>query len=437
MKKFFFCLLLLTAGLLSAGENDFSAFLQELLEQNSDYQQAVNRLEQERAFHKIEKSLQWFDLNFIYRDVDNDIFRDERSNIIETADIAETDRRWRLEMNRTFFPKDFDDEADEINARMRLLRYRQEMFLARMTCLNDIIRDFINWFEAAGKMDIIKQRLQLLYHENLILEELYSETMIDPRTLIDNLEEIEDKEDDYYDNKQICDFFSEKYGDLLSEFHQLYQLWISENAQPDTISFKQNIEKQIAEIGTEKKKIANRLKFGYFHFYLPEIELTLSFNKRQIRQSWDINKNGNLSVIKRKQNEDFLLGEIEFSLPFNVFSNTGGKLALLKAFERELHYRTRNIILDWQKLKVNRLTSLQDYQWEFKRKSRLKELHDLNLQIFRFKFEEEPTLLGDNPQMKLDREILRTKQAALDYEITRMKLYKEIFLINSLREDFE
>ncbi len=433
IKLLFF--ILISINFLLAQENELANLLNELLLKNPDYQQAVNRYEQEKAFHRIEKSLQWFDLNLIYRDIDNDIFRDERSNYLEKTDIAETDRRWRLELNRTFFPKDFDDEADEINARMRLLRYQQEKILARWACLNEIFRDFINWHEAAEMMQIRQRHLQLLYRENQIWEELYAENIIEPIVLINNLVEIEDKEDDYYDNQEIYDFFLEKYGDRLNEFQQKFSLWSDVDILPDTTAFKQEIKQQIDYLSNESKKISNRIKFDYFHFYLPEVELTLSLNKREIRQTWDINRDGNLKTMKRKQDENFLLGEIELSLPFNIFSNTSGKHAVLKAYERELFFRTENMILDWQKFKVRRLTSLQNYQWEYKRKSRIEELYLRNLQIFQTKYDEEPTLLGDNPQLKLEREIIRTKRAELDARIAEMKLFKEIFLINSSQED--
>jgi hypothetical protein len=434
MRFYLLAVIVLIAACLYASDDALNLLLEDLLLLNTDYQQALTRWEQTRSTNRIDKSLRWFDVNLIYRDIDNKIFRDERSNYVELTDIDETDRRWTFELNRTFFPKDFDDASDDIKSKIDLLRYEYELTLCRLTSLEDIFSDFIDWYEAANKMKILQQRLEILLEENSILEKLFSENKIETEMLILNLEEIENREDDYYDFKEIADYLWQKYD---FNFEQLQNLMLESFPvidSADTNRFNISIDQRIKTINQQNRPIAKTIKANRSFFFLPEIDLSLSYQQRRIKQKWDIDKDGSFRLIDRKQNEDFWQGEIEISLPFNIFSNLGGKYSILKSFERELYYRTRNLIDDWQKFRIDRLTSLLNYTYEYKRKSRLAELYQINLKTMQKKVEYGSYSLVGNPQIRIKKERIKADQSELELKIAYLKIWKETYLINSFEE---
>lgn len=421
---------ILLFSVLSAQESDLENLLDFMLEKHPDYQQSISRYEQEKALYRIDSSLNWFDINFVYQQYENNFIRDETETTLEHSEVEEKDKRWRIELEKQFFPKDFDNAIDAIGSRLDILRYEQDTILSYYTCCSDIFDDMIQWFEATNEIKNLEEKLDILYEQNIALEELENQNLIDPKILIDNLEEIDDSEDDLYDFKEISEVYERKYGKILDDFLQKYEAYFSTAEKPDTLVFEQKINTEISNLNREIKKIANKIKFNYFHFYLPEINLTLSYNWRETRQDWTIEKNSNLSERERDQDEEYPEAEIEFSLPFNIFSNTSGKLALLKAYERELHYRSKEMILSWHTFKLERINYFAEAQLELKRKSRLNELYDRNLNIQTQKFNEEPSLLGSNPELKLQTETLKAKKAEMGKKIAEMKMNKEIFLIN-------
>ncbi|MDO9576923.1 MAG: hypothetical protein Q7J16_03480 [Candidatus Cloacimonadales bacterium] len=428
-------LFLLLCSLLAAQQADFQSYMTELLEKNSNYQQALSKFEQEKALTMIDKSLGWFDVNFIYKQYDNDFIRNETKTVLEHSDVVEKDKRWRLELDKQLFPKDFDNVANAINSRLNLLRYEQELALSRYNCISDIFADMLVWYEAAGMIEILQERLEILYQQNIILEELDLENVIEPETMIMLLEEIDNREDDLYDYRETASLMNSKYGDILDEFYNKFQLYIQQNDQPDTLLFSQGIDAKIKMIKKDVQGISNKIKWNYYNVYLPEVNLKLSYNWRENRQDWDIEKSGLFETMTRNQDEEFPEGEIEFSLPFNIFSNTGGKHALLKVFERELHYRSRELQLAWQSFKLERINFYQEAKLELKRKTRLHELYVRDLNLQKTKFQAEPSLLGTNPELKLQKETIKAAEAEMKMKMAEMKLYREIFLINSFGEE--
>ena len=428
-------LIILSSICLAAQSGDFPVFMADLLENNPDYMKALSRYEQEKAFYTIDKSLGWFDMNFVFQQYDNDFIRNETKTVLEHSNVIEKDKRWRLELDKQLFPKDFDAAADAIGFRLDLLRFEQDLSLLKHVCQAEILDEMIEWQEARQMAALLQERLDILYQQNRILEELDLDNIIDPEILILNLEEIDDRETELYEFKQLDSFYERKYDNILSEFYDTFQIFIKQNALPDTILFEQKINWEIAHLNQAIQAVSQKIKFNYFYFFMPEMNLTLSYNWRETNQNWDITKNGVYENLLREQNEEFPEGEIEFSLPFNIFSNTSGKLALLKASERELHFRSREMHLAWQEFEVERINFYHAAQLELKRKARLKELYDRTLHIFHKKYQEEPSLLGSNPELKLKKETIQTAEAEVDHQIAEMKLYKEIFLINSFGED--
>ena len=186
--------LLFIITLVQAQVNNLQELTDSLLSGNATYQQAVSRYEQEKANLSIQNSLSWFDINFQYRQYDNDYTRLESGDEIEDADVEEKDKRWGIELSKQLFPKDFDNVTDAVGTRINLLRYRQELKLAYYRAAEEIWEELALWQEADAQSQVLQSRLQILYQQNQTLEELYSQKDLDPELLILNLEEIEDKE---------------------------------------------------------------------------------------------------------------------------------------------------------------------------------------------------------------------------------------------------
>jgi hypothetical protein len=425
-------ILFLAAGWLFAQDNGLKVFVDTQLGKNADYQQALNRFEKARAVLTIENSLNWFDINFSFRQYDNNYTREEENSDYEYSTVNEKDTRWRVELEKQLFPKDFDHVSDMISSRMDLLRYRQELKLAYTDAADDILSDLIDWYEVELGMVALQSRLDILYNQKQVLEDMDLENLVSPETLILNLEEIDDKEDDLYDYKKLAAGFRAKYGNILPEFTSAMQTYL--NAAADTLSFMRHIEQEHQALQKDIRKLAGKIRSSYFHFYLPEMTMTLSYNKRETRQDWDIERNGIFKTMLRRQDEEFPEAEIELSLPFNIFTNTSGKLALLKAYERELRFRGSDLQEAWESMVVDRLASYHAATLELNRKTRLNELYGRHLSLQLLRYGEEPSLLGSNPELKLQRDTLKANEMQTDMRVAEMKLYKEIFLINNLGE---
>jgi hypothetical protein len=428
--------LLLPAGMLFC-QNSFPAMMDSLLQKHPSYQQTVSRYEREKALFTIDKSLDWFDLNFIYRQYDNDFIRDETVISLEHSDVEEKDKRWRIELNKQFFPKDFDNVKSALGSRLDLLRYRQEARLAHATVSAEILDDMIAWFQAEKKVSFLQSRLYILYRQKELLDELDGGNQLSPDLLIANLEEIEKREQDLSEYKRLASVYQIKYGDILPVFLDRFQSYMKGSSLPDSLSFIRKVVQQTNELKHETGKITGKIKIAYFHFFLPEINLNLSYNWRETKQDWDIEQNNIFKNKTVKQNEVFPEGELELSLPFNLISNSAGKLSLLKAYERELQYRSKDLQDAWQNFASERLSSYQAANLELSRKTRLSELYTRKLEIQMDKYREEPSILGNDPELKLQGDTVKADEARAEAQIAEMKLYKEIFLINSLGEDIK
>ncbi len=429
-------------SLMSASEIGLITFemqINSLLNNNSDYQQLLNRYEQEKAEVKIEKSLSLFDVNFAYQNWENDITRDDLETILEESKIQEEDERWKIELEKQFFPKDFDATADKIDSSINLIRLEQELILAKSECLSDALDDIIDWYEADEMIQILEQKLKIISRENAILEELNKENIIEIKTLIENLEEIDNLEKDIADLQKICKKSMIQFNTPINVYYEtMFQQIINENTSPDTIKFLQIVDKNREDkLIHSLREIRRKIKISYLKTVLPEVNLSLSYNWRNTEQEWDITKNDLVENMLRTQKEEYPEFGIEFSLPFNIFSNTSGKLALLNSYQNEIGYRFDELQLKWASFLSGRIISYRIARQRLTRKKRLKDLYNKNLEIIQNKFAEEPSLLGENPDLKLQKEKIKTQKADLEYKVAEMKLHKEIFLINRFGEEAE
>jgi len=435
-----FLLIIILCSVLSAteiGVMSWESLIDILLNNNSDYQQLLYRYNQEKAKAQIEKSLSLFDVNFSYQYYDNDIERDETETVLEESKIKEEDERYRVELNRQFFPKDFDASSDNINYSINLLRYEHELAIGRSECLADIFDDMIDLYEALEISKIQKQKLEILYDKKAILDELQKNDIVDIKELIENLEDIDDLEEKLADQKKKISRFMRRYDGEFKAFLCPFQSYIEQNPQPDSILFKKIVSERRSDLIKIHKRILRKVKINYYKILLPEVELSLSYNWRNTDQDWDITKNNNYENRIRNQSEEYPEGEIEFSLPFNIFSNSIGKHALLRSYEHELEFRFKEIDSEWFEFGDERVQSYLSALESYQRKNMLKEFYNQNFIMVQNQFMEEPSILGTNPEMKYKQEKIRNEKADLEFQIAEMKLFKEIYIINRFGEKTE
>ncbi|HHE38670.1 MAG TPA: hypothetical protein ENL20_08880 [Candidatus Cloacimonetes bacterium] len=442
MIKIFNILLFLLVFLnpLFSNENDLTSFLENILQNDLDLQKKENRLKTLIARDKIERSINWFDINFAYRKTSNELTRDqtEKQNEdqkLEHSDIKEEGERWWIELNRTFFEKDFDSVYDLLNAKLDITLGKFELDIFRIERSADIFSDFLEWKRADLVLEISHEKLKLQYKENMILERLFENNVIEPDDLIENLAEIKKIEKEISQQKEVISQFNKTYKNLNVEFYEKLELFsqIGDN-KADTTAFKEKISASLSALNSMQKKILSSLRRKYYYFYLPEINLSLSYQKKNIFQDWEIMEDEEFKLRERDFKELYPEAEVELSVPFNFWGNTSGKYHLIKSLERGVLTKFAEAEKELQqfenKLINDFITALKDFSWQEK----IFELQKIKFERIKKKYEAKPSLLGKNPEIAYKKEEFKYKKAELDFEISQMKLYKEIFLINYFAE---
>ncbi|MCF7918563.1 MAG: hypothetical protein K9N06_01460 [Candidatus Cloacimonetes bacterium] len=434
MKIRFIIILLFCCGLL-AGSESFSTFLAELLHENGDYQKVLAKNEQDIARYYLNRSISLPELNVIYQNDSNDILRDELKTTTfteqENTTISENDERWQIELSKQFFPKDFDNADDEIGNAIDLMTNRADLMIAKDQILEKMFDDMIDMFEANKMIGIISAKVAVLIQENAILVTLENQNIIEPAELIENLEELETEEKKLQEYRETYDTLHLQYGNINEEFIRLFTGYMVKETSADTLSFDARIADQINSITKSGSKISRKIKKNRMLCWLPELTTSVSYNWRNIDQDWDITKTGVEEFWDREQTEEFPELKLELSLPLDFAGNLKSKSHLLRAYEHELGQSKQELAADIKKLQKKRHNALQNYQLRLERKQQLLRLRAKQAQSVEDKFIAEPSLLGDLPQIEREVAILKVTKAETELNVTKMKLFKEIYLINN------
>ncbi len=434
-KRFLFISILNLLSVSIVFAADFNSFMEDVLNEDTKYLQKVNRLNMEVAENKIERSVNWFDINLSYRKYSNDKIRKQTETTLEYSDIDEEDERWRLELSKRLFPKDYDDVSDDLNARINILRFQHEVELYKISRMDDIIDDLIESFEAASKASILKDELTILNRENRILEELQSKNITQPGDLIKNIKDLNKKENELAGWEETASWYALNYFETCQKFDNSFSEYIDKTSEiPDTILFQETLTRKIEELNKKSKKISGSINRKKYYFFFPELNISLSYNNRKTYQDWNITENSYEYLRERDFEEKYPEGEIELSLPFNIFSNISGKKQMLNSFDNEIQIRGKEMVTSMRALELERINSFQKALNNFKRKKRLWQLYDEQFFKIKAQFDSRPELLGTTPEIKLLKEEIKMRKAELEYKISEMKLYKEIFLINYFGE---
>lgn len=417
---------------------DFNKLMEKILADDIKFQKKENSLNLLIASNKIEKSVNWFDINLKYRQHTNDITRDQTEpSKTEYSDIVEEDSRWSIELNKCFFKKDLDNVHDLIEYRLDIIEAQQELVLYKIERLDDLINDHIKIFEAQKQIELFKMELDILNRENQILEELYSRNIIKTSDLIKNLESIEKKESSLSNWNEILEKQKLEAKKNIPSFLESFENYIQKTSLiVDTTTFKQRNEEYIKSYKKQLKKVLSIIKRNSYYFYLPEINATVSYNERTTLQDWKITEYSEEEYLRERDfTEKYPEFEIELSLPFNIYSNTIGKYKLLEALEREAFFSKYEIEFSFYRFEIKQLNSFKRATNKYQITKRLSQLYSKKYDIINEKYQSQPSILGTTPEITLKKEYIKNQRAELKLEISKMKLYKEIFLINYLIRD--
>ncbi|MBL7108294.1 MAG: hypothetical protein ISS38_03255, partial [Candidatus Cloacimonetes bacterium] len=341
-------LLVFTPILLFSNQIQFSQFIEEILQNDVEFQMKKNKLNIEKAKAKIKNSTNWFDVNFEYNKKNNSKIRREEINDTidkddEFSDIIEDDEEYGIELSKTFFEQDSKSIFDKLNFKINILSLKQEIELYKIERSAEIINDFILWKKAILQIEILEDELALLKRENKILEKLDKENIVQIQDLIANLEEISKCEDEIEKWKNEI----EKKKIAYEDFHkfEIFQK-LTENKLDfcDTTSFQKILSQKYLDYEKRMKKILFEVKLKKYLSFLPEIEISFSLRERNLVQNWDIEeveKNAKDTTYysrERTISEVYPAGKIELSLPFNIVGNSIGKYRYLKALERQTRF---------------------------------------------------------------------------------------------------
>ena len=427
--------LLLISSLSFAQKNNLTSFIMDKVRNEPDYISSFNKYKFEAAEARIERSMNWFDINLSYKNYTNEIGRLEKKlSSTEDSTIQEDDERWKLELTRRFFDKDFSTSSNKLESKIKQIRYRYELILQQYIQIDEVLDDMIKYEEAISKVKHLNAKLDLKVEENLIFEDLYMQQIIEPAELIENLESIEDLEDELSEWKLVTEQYLLTNDHSHQEFISMFTGYlVTTMEEADTTKFIETMKYYDGQRKKDILKAANMINRAEYSYLLPELQLSFSMNNRKTDQSWEIVKDSDdYKTSKREIEENFLEGEAEISLPFDLYSNISGKKLLLKSFQRELSFREEMLDLDFNSFKTKVLNSYYKYKIRYQRKKRLEELYAKQWEVL--KKSSANDAIDKKKNNKLIKAEARYQKAKLNCYITRLKLYKNIYLINYFGE---
>ena len=330
-----------------------------------------------------------------------------------------------------------DNVHDLIEYRLDIIEAQQELVLYKIERLDNLIDDHIKIFEAQKQIELLKMELDILNRENQILEELYSRNVIKTSDLIKNLENIAKKKralskwDETLEKQKLE---SKKY---IPSFLESFENYIQKTPLTvDTTIFKQRNEELIKSYKKQLKKVLSVIKRNSYYFYLPEINASVSYTERTTLQDWKITEDSEEEYLRERDiTEKYPKFEVELSLPFNIFSNTIGKYKLLEALEREALLSKYEIEFSFYQSEIKQLNSFKRATNNYQITKRLSQLYSEKYNIINEKYQSQPSMLGTTPEITFKKEYIKNQRAELKFEISKMELYREIFLINYFIRD--
>jgi len=430
--KLTFLLLFLNCYLFSLGA-EFSKFMEKTLASDIEFQKKINSLNLVIAKNKIEKSINWFDINIKYQQHTNDMTRDQTEPLkTEFSNITEEDSRWSIELNKSFFQNDLDNVHELIKYRLDIIEIQQELLLYKMLRLNDLIDEYIKMFEAKNQIELLEMENDLLNRENQILEELYSKNIISTSDLIKNLESKEEIESSLSNWKEILEESTKYLPPFLDSFGNYIQ---TVSTEVDTLKYKHRNNDIVRSYEIQLNKVLSSIRRNSYYFFIPEINATVSYNERKTLQDWKITENSEAEFLRERDfTEKYPEFEVELSLPLNIFGNNSGKYKLLEALKRRTLLIKYEIEFSLNQSELKQLSSFKKALTKYHAITKLSQLYKREYNTINVKYKAQPTILGTTPEITLTKELVKKLKVDLKWKISEMELYKNVFLINYFKE---
>jgi len=443
---FFICSVLFTENV------SFLDVLEKYLQTDIKYQQKLNSIQIDQAQSTIDKSLNWFNINFGYHNkFDANVSKLEKDfttynhEIIEydsSSTIDNNEQEFKLEMSKTLFKKDFDNVIDKVDFQLDELNNGLVIKFYKMERIAEIIDDLIWWNEANTRIELLQNDLKILQREKIILAEYSADNLLKTEEIIDNLENIIDLKNELRKWQFIQTDHKQTYGkfNLLQNFSLVFAQEPSQIAFDD---FQKTIDRKKENYSRSIQKIARYLNISKFTQYLPEINLELSYNKKNAERDWKVTKivteedHQTWKIFNRvtRNEETYPEARVEFSLPFNFIGNNIGKQKL----QNELYHKIRlNRFAFIDKLEKYRAEQIFKYNFAFDNYLMLQEVFLLQQKQQKSVIEKytlEPTLLGLNPDIVLAKAKNKFYEEKLKLQKAKMKIAKEKILINYYLEN--
>ncbi len=414
-------------------ESDNFELIDEILAKDQKFILKKNQLEMERAKLLIENSSNWFNLNLSYKTGKNEIFRDEvETDQTENWNIKQAEEEWRIEIEKSFFQKDFDDTYDFLKGSIDKFRYESELVYFKLTGISKIFDEFIKFHKNEELLKIQSRELEILRYENLKLEKLYEENIISADKLIKNLEKIADLENDILQTEEILKIDQQ---DFYPELQKIISELMTSGSDADTISFGNKIDLKIANIEKKVNELMVKINFRKLYFYFPELNVSFSYNKKRNSQEWF--ESENLSFDRGREIEEiYPEAEFEISLPFNIFSNNIGKFRMLKALEKELRSRLDDLTITLLEFKKEAIFSYKKQKKQLHLAERIAEIE--KTEFAKAQNVSQQSVLGNDQEINLEKQELKLDRAILKSKIEKMNFAKINLLIKYFnRENHE
>lgn len=419
---FYFCL--------SADSASFPQFMQEMLDKSSDYQKLLTKHERITAQAQLRKSLSFMDINASYKNYENEIERVETDPEVKNTDISENDERWQIELSKQLFPKDFDATADAVKERFELYSLEQEIALTRVKVMEEILEDFINWWEAKEKISILEIRFETLSQQNNLLDNLATDNLVETNLLIEQLEAVEDCSDDLNKNRKTVTNMRHKYGAILDSFLLAFKQYKTIANLPDIAELEQQWKSWEKLQKQQSKPFYRYIKLKKITPYLPELNLSFSWNWRNTNQDWEISNQAEFQYMDRDQTETYPELGIEFTVPLDLWRNTQGKRNILQSYQRNLQILESAFSNELGKYVQIRETTFQAIINKRSRKKTIMDLYEKKLFIQQ-KFSRQ-----SGPKIRnLEIAELKSRYAEIAFQKADFELHKEIFLFEFIQKD--
>jgi len=409
----------------------FQQLMNELLHSDTEYQELILKYDQEAARYKLQKSLNILDLNASYEGRNNELDRTDTTSEssldteVENSDITESDARWKVELSKQLFPKDYDDTDDTIDHKLKLARLQQELTIARLEISEEIIDDFLDLWEAEAKIEILEEHYVSMQNQYSLMKELSEESPVETKLMIGLLEDLDKFRSilkDYYNTR---DDITSSYSVNLDEFMSSFAIYVNEATLPEAVELAQGWEDWRAEKVQQTTHLSSFLKRRQLTPYLPEINLSLSWNWRETTQDWGISQDDEFDEMRREQTESYPELKIEFSLPFDIVRSTSAKRTILRNYNRQVEIAEHQYTVELEEFARTRINSYRSLLEKERYRNDLAMLFQKQLQVL----QNTHTEISSTNDLDLLNTALKCKLAEIDALRASYELHKESYLL--------